>query len=69
MDHAASVRVGDRLAHLLEGLQKPRPILSEVMTVADQFRQRHSLDELHGEERAPVREDADLVDGRNAGML
>ena len=69
VDHSLAVGVGDRLAHLLENLQELGLVLCGRRPFPQPLRQRFALNQLHGEERASIRERADFVDGNNAGML
>jgi hypothetical protein len=63
------VRIGERLADLLEDEKKPVQILRERLSLRQQRRQCLSLHELHREERTVIAKSAHLVNGNDAGML
>jgi hypothetical protein len=69
VDHAAAVRVGEGLAHLLEDTQQARQLVRGPGPLLEQFRQGAALDQLHGEVRPAIGQHADLVHGRDAGVL
>ena len=69
MDDLVGVGVADRLAHLLEDRDEPAAVLGGVVALLQQVVEGAALDELHRQERPAVGEGADLVDGRDAGVL
>ena len=69
MDHVAGMRVGHRLADLLENPQKPRQVVRRRCPRSQQLGQGPALDQLHREVRAAVAESPQLVDRHDARML
>jgi hypothetical protein len=63
------VGVGQSLAHLLKNAQEARQVVGGRGPLLQQVGEGAALDELHGQERPAVGEGADLVDGRDAGVL
>ena len=80
MDDLAGVSIGDCLADLLEhrdeigrAARANGRVRARTRVITDTVRQdvgeRLALDELHHEERATVGERADVVNGRDRGVL
>ncbi len=63
------MRVSDRLAHLLENSQEPRPVVAQVCARFEQTGQRAAPDEFHREVRPLVLEHSQLVHGDDAWVL
>src|SRR5205809_1138206 len=61
--------ISQRLAHLLEDLQKARTLLSWARPLLEQLGQGDALDQLHGEIGPAIIGATQLVDGYDAGML
>jgi hypothetical protein len=69
VDDAAGVRVGQRLAHLLEDLQEAGQVVSRFGPFRQQPGQGTALDELHGEVWPAAREPAQFVHRHDARVL
>ena len=70
MDHVAGVRVGHRLADLLEDLQEPRQVISRSIPARrSSSASVWPFDQLHGEVRPAVAEGAQLVDRHDPRVL
>jgi len=69
MDHASRVGVGDGLTDREEDLQEPLLVVARVTAALEECRERVALDELHREERALVRLQAELVHGDDPRVL
>jgi hypothetical protein len=57
------------MADLLEHGHEPPTVVGRVRPGLEQFLQRVPLDQPHGQERAAVRQGAQVVDGRDARVL
>ena len=62
-------RLGQRLAHLLEYLQKMRQVMAGIGTLGQEVGQGAALDELHGEVGPAISQGAQFVDGNDERML
>ena len=69
VDYVLAVSVGQRLTDLFKDGQKARQVGRGGRPFLEQFGKGAALDKLHGEEGAAVRQDADLMNGRNARVL
>jgi hypothetical protein len=69
MNDPEGVRVGHRLAKVLEDRYESPSIGGRVRALAEQGGQGAALDQLHGQERPAVGEHAEVVHGRDAGVL
>ena len=71
VNHPMRMRVADSLRDLFENGDEAGAVLPGLMSGArlQHCRQRFTFDELHGQERPAIGHRAQLVCGRNAGML
>jgi hypothetical protein len=69
VDDAARVRVGHRLAGLLENREEAAAVVRRILALLKQRGERAPLDELHREERPAVRLQAEAVDRNDSGVL
>ena len=69
MDHAATVGIGHRLAHLLEDREIPRPVLARGRPVFEEGGQGPAPDQLHGDVKPRVGKPAQLVDRDDSRVL
>jgi hypothetical protein len=69
VDHVVGVGVRHRLADLLERRHEPPAALGGVGAAFQQVLEGVALDQLHGQERPAVGEDAEVVHGRDVGVL
>ncbi len=69
MNHLVRVGVGDCLTHQREHHHEPPAVGGPVAFKCELVRERFALDELHRQERPPVRQCADLVNRGDARVL
>ena len=69
VDHLVRVGVGDRLTNGFERGHEAPPFGGEVGAILQQLVERSALDELHRQERAAVRQRAEVVHGRDGRVL
>jgi hypothetical protein len=69
MDDPEGVGVGHRLADVLEDRYDSPPVGGRVRALPEQGGQGAALDQLYGQKRPAVREHAEVVHGRDVGVL